>query len=218
MSELNIPKNAYTHHSTVGGVTFTLRTWNRDSDYRQGEALFVEYQTGGETHPFTHVPYEDDAFTWLARRFAKDSWTPYLWTLVGGEVLPIARSQLRRVDTLCLIGPIWAPVANIVEERPYGPGGAEARRGTKHFRPGAKVYVDTLVGLFPHTSFQVIGRHRATHRYVTMVIRGSWLTHWRVELVYSPHVIEQIWSGRDGTEVSRVYYEDWIRRFAGATI
>jgi hypothetical protein len=107
---------------------------------------------------------------------------------------------LKSENTLRLIGPIWAPVANIVEERPYGPGGAETRQGTKHFRPGAKVYVSTRLGHFKHMSFEVIGRHRATHRCVTMVIRGSWLTCWRVDLVHSPHVIEQIWWGSDGTK------------------
>nr|GFD56498.1 hypothetical protein [Tanacetum cinerariifolium] len=35
----------------------------------------------------------------------------------------------------------WTAVANIVRERPYGPGGAEIRLGTKHFAPGAKVYI-----------------------------------------------------------------------------
>lgn len=218
MSELSVPNDAYTHHLMVSDVTFTVRTWNRDHDYRQGEVLFVEYQTGGETHPFTHIPYEVDAFSWLARRFAKDTWTPHIWALVNGGAQPIARNQLRRTDTLRLIGPIWAPVANIVEERPYGPGGAETRQGTRHFQPGAKVYVSTRLGHFKRMSFQVIGRHRASHRYVTMVVSAAWLTRWRVELVYSPYVIEEIWWGSDGTEASKVYYEDWIQRFAGATI
>ena len=218
MSELGIPKNAYTHHLTVGGVTFTVRTWDRDSDYREREALFVEYQTGGKIRPFTHIPYEDEAFSWLASYLKIISWGKHISVLVEGEAKAITPGPLKSENTLRLIGPIWAPVANIVEERPYGPGGAETRQGTKHFRPGAKVYVSTLVGHFPHTSFQVVGRHRATHRYVTMVIRGSWLTRWRVDLVYSPHVIEQLWWGSGGTEDSRVYYEDWIQRFAGASV
>jgi hypothetical protein len=36
---------------------------------------------------------------------------------------------------------VWCIVANIVHERPYGPGGQEVRRGTKHFAPGAKVVI-----------------------------------------------------------------------------
>jgi hypothetical protein len=218
MSELNIPETAYSDLLTVGGVTFTFRTWDRNGDYREGETLFVEYRIEGKTHPFTHIPYEDDAFSWLASYLKKTSWGKHISVLIQDEAQAITPGPLKSENTLRLIGPIWAPAANIVEERPYGPGGAETREGTRHFRPGAKVYVSTLVGHFPHTSFQVIGRHRATHRYVTMVIRGSWLTRWRVELVYSPHVIEQIWWGSDGTEASKAYYEDCIQRFADANV
>jgi hypothetical protein len=39
------------------------------------------------------------------------------------------------------VQPQWAIVANVVDERPSGPGGEETRRGLKIFRPGAKVYV-----------------------------------------------------------------------------
>jgi hypothetical protein len=217
LSELNIPKNAYAHHLTVGGVTFTVRTWDRDGDYRQGEALFVGYQTGGKTHTFTHIPYEDEAFSWLASYLKTTSWGKHISVLVEGEAQAITPGPLKSENPLRLIGPIWAPVANIVEERSYGPGGAETRQGTKHFRPGAKVYVSMRLGHFKRMSLEVIGRHRASHRYVTMVVRASWLTRWRVELVYIPHIIEQIWWGSDGTEASRLYYEDWIQRLAGAT-
>jgi hypothetical protein len=217
MSPLNIPEDTHTQHLTVGGVTFTLRTWDRDRDYRQREALFVEYQTGGETHLFTHIPYEDDAVPWLASYLARSYWSRHIWVLVEGEAQTVTPGPLRSDNTLRLIGPIWCPVANIVEERSYGPGGVEKRRGTSHFQPGAKVYVRVRVGSGDKTSFEVIGRRRASHRYLTMVVRASWLTRWRVELVYSPHVIEQIWWGNDGTYASRVYFEDWIRPFAETT-
>jgi hypothetical protein len=214
---LNIPEDACTQHLTVGDVTFALRTWDRDCDHRQGEALFVEYQTGGETHPFTHIPYEDDAFSWLASYLARSYWRRRISVLVEGEARTVTPGPLRPDNTLRLIGPIWCPVASVIQERPYGPGGAEKRRGTRHFQPGAKVYVNTRFGSGDRTSFEVIGRDRTSHRYVTMIFSASWLTHWRVELVYSPHVIEQIWWGHDGTYASRVYFEDWIRPFAETT-
>ena len=37
--------------------------------------------------------------------------------------------------------PVWAIFGNIVEDRPHGEGGHERRSGTKHFPPGAKVYL-----------------------------------------------------------------------------
>ncbi|HEY7093930.1 MAG TPA: hypothetical protein VH393_12160, partial [Ktedonobacterales bacterium] len=163
MTELNAHKNLYTHHLTVGGATFTVRTWDRDGDYREGEALFVEYQVEGETRPFTHIPYEDESFSWLASYLKRTYWGNHISVLVEGEAKTITPGRLKSEDTLRLIGPVWTPVANIVEERSYGPEGAETRQGTKHFQPGAKVYVTTRLGHFKDMSFEVIGHHRASH-------------------------------------------------------
>jgi hypothetical protein len=33
------------------------------------------------------------------------------------------------------------------------------------------------------------------HSYITIVIRTEWLAQWRVQLVYSPHVIREIMRG-----------------------
>jgi hypothetical protein len=41
---------------------------------------------------------------------------------------------------------IWCIVANVVTSRPYGPGGAERRRGLRLFPPGAKVWVPAGFG------------------------------------------------------------------------
>ena len=88
-------------------------------------------------------------------------------------------------------------MANVVPERPYGPGGAETRRGTRLLAPGAKVFV------FPHlwdshgdyARLMVIGRHRASHRFVTLIMPARLLTNWRVDIAYSPHVIRSFLEG-----------------------
>lgn len=88
--------------------------------------------------------------------------------------------------------PVWCVVANVVMERAYGPGGAERRSGTKHFAPGARVYV---VGFYWGTggeSVTVVGRHRKSHRFITLDMRSRHLANWRAELVYSPYVIERV--------------------------
>jgi len=104
----------------------------------------------------------------------------------------------RRDALLTALGPhpapVWCVVANVVVERPYGPRGAERRRGTKHFVPEAKVYVlKPLWDWFPYgggmSHLMVIGRARKTHRSIAVVVRSTWLTNWRVQLVYSPHII-----------------------------
>lgn len=89
------------------------------------------------------------------------------------------------------IEPIWLITANVTEERDYGEGGSEKRRGTKHFRGNAKVYI---VGAHWGTceSVIVIGHHRASGRYVQMTIRKRHLKNLRMTLCYSPKVIEMV--------------------------
>lgn len=96
--------------------------------------------------------------------------------------------------------PVWCVSANIVQERPYGPGGAETRHGTKHFAPGAKVYCVAFFWSGPFTSVEVVGHHRGSHRFVRMIAEHGWLTNLKVELVYSPYVIGQLPSSHAGTK------------------
>jgi len=88
--------------------------------------------------------------------------------------------------------PAWCVAANVVMERPYGPGGVEKRRGTKHFAPGAKVYVYDFFWGMGGESVTVMGRHRKTHRYIQLSMRAKHLANWRAELVYSPAVAKVI--------------------------
>lgn len=115
--------------------------------------------------------------------------------------------------------PVWCVVANVVMERTYGPGGAERRSGTKHFAPGAKVYV---VGFFWGTGGErvtVVGRHRKSHRFITLAMEAEHLANWRAELVYSPHVIERVReygafsSGDPGGEEARTKAERIARSY-----
>lgn len=88
--------------------------------------------------------------------------------------------------------PVWCVVANIVMERGYGPGGEEKRRGTKKFAPGAKVFVYYFFWRSGHEKVTVIGRHRKSHRYISVIMPSRHLANWRAELVYSPHIAKQI--------------------------
>ena len=84
--------------------------------------------------------------------------------------------------------PSWCAVANVVESRPFGPGGIEIRHGTKHFAPGAKVYLITGYWGMGGRSVTVFGRRRGTHRFIKLDIRSDYLRNWRTELAYSPTV------------------------------
>ena len=76
---------------------------------------------------------------------------------------------------------IWLITANVIEERKCGEGGHEMRRGTKHFRGGAKVYI---VGAYwgMCESVIVIGHHRASGKYVQMTLQKRYLENLRMKL------------------------------------
>jgi len=88
--------------------------------------------------------------------------------------------------------PAWCVAANVVMERPYGPGGVEKRRGTKHFAPGAKVYVYGFFWGMGGERVTVMGRHRKTHRFIQLNMNAKHLANWRAELVHSPAVAKVI--------------------------
>jgi hypothetical protein len=77
-------------------------------------------------------------------------------------------------------------------ERGYGPGGVEKRRGTKHFAPGAKVFVVDFFWGMGGEQVTVVGRHRKSHRFIRIAMPAKHLANWRAELAYSPYVIRQI--------------------------
>lgn len=111
--------------------------------------------------------------------------------------------------------PVWGIVANIIQQRPYGPEGKELRSGTKHFAPGAKV---TLLNFYWGMGLEipiVVARHRRSHRYITFILRTNWLLNWRAELIYSPFVIDQMlknpWGTHLGPFPKETPYPEWIR-------
>jgi hypothetical protein len=54
-----------------------------------------------------------------------------------------------------------------------------------------------------YANIKVVGRHRGSQRYVTMIIRSAWVRNWRAELVYSPTLIDILsdkWDGSEGAK------------------
>ena len=98
----------------------------------------------------------------------------------------------------------WCLVGNIVEKRAYGDGGQETRSGTKNFSPGTKVYC--LHGQWGdgYEKIIVIGRHRGSKKFITVVVRSEWITNWRAKVVYNPEVLRRI---RQATSES--YKRNW---------
>jgi hypothetical protein len=198
----------------VGDITYQLRYLRHDSLAKQpgrqvDELIFLNFTTSDVRQQFTHIPYESDAFCWAAREcssrlLGEDSRRVTVFVaIVQGEPQSIDIASLREPDFFTMAGPVWCPVANMTEERRYGPDGSEIKRGSKHFAAGAKVYCFPMQWGDGYEQIEVVGRHRVTHRYVKMIISSSWLENWRVQLVYSPTVVRMLWPVWDGSERSR---------------
>ena len=94
----------------------------------------------------------------------------------------------RPQDKTTHLQPVWCVVAIVVAERPFGPGGAERRSGTKHFRPGAKLYIfDAFTGMCD--SVVAIGHHRSSNRFCKLVVDIHHVERFRTQLAYSPTVL-----------------------------
>ncbi len=104
---------------------------------------------------------------------------------------------------------VWVLVGNIVEERPYGPGGHERVSGTRLFRGNARIYLASLRHAYllrsgPLTSddpILVLGQHRKSGRWIQSWVRSCHTCNWRVRRLYQPAPLERLrkskWPGFD---------------------
>ena len=103
---------------------------------------------------------------------------------------------------------VWSVVATMQGRLGIESGAAG---GTVHFRPGAKLYCLPALWGDGYEQIKVTGHHRGSHRYVTMVLPSRLLTNWRVERVYSPHVIRTFDGRWDASELSKQTAEAIVR-------
>jgi hypothetical protein len=78
-------------------------------------------------------------------------------------------------------------------------GGGEAKRGTKHFSAGTKVYAFPAQWGDGYEKIVVVGKHRGSRGLVTMVIRSDWVTNWRAKMVYDPKVLRRLQKDTSGS-------------------
>jgi hypothetical protein len=85
----------------------------------------------------------------------------------------------------------WCVIAKIRDATPFGEGGKETKIGSKHFKPGAKVYiVDWYPGMC--MTVTVVGHHRKSNRLMTIDLHVKYLTDLKSKVVYKPYVLEKI--------------------------
>ncbi len=89
----------------------------------------------------------------------------------------------------------WCLVGNIVDEHPSGEKGWEVKHGTKHFSPGTKIYAFPAQWGDGYEKIIVVGRHRGSKDFVTMVIKSELVTNWRAKVVYNPEVLRRLQEG-----------------------
>jgi len=86
---------------------------------------------------------------------------------------------------------LWCIVGNIVGEHFYGEH-KEIKSGTKHFRPGAKVYCIPEFGGIAHESIPVIGKPRGSRAMINIVIPTKRIKNFRLQKVYSNSLFDKI--------------------------
>jgi hypothetical protein len=99
---------------------------------------------------------------------------------------------------------VWCLVANVTRElHPEGENG-EFRLGLKHFAPGAKLYCFPQQWGDGGEKLRVLGRHRkGGPKLIDIIISTKWLTDWRVQRVFHPHVVQTLGAVWDDTDDSR---------------
>ena len=105
---------------------------------------------------------------------------------------------------------LWCATANIKKEIAFGEEHI-IKKGTKHFRGGAKVHIASAYeGMCNNAT--VIGHHRSNGRYIRIDIPVKHLENFRLELVYSPKVINLILKNSDESfvEYTKDYAENLI--------
>ena len=100
----------------------------------------------------------------------------------------------------------WCLIGNIKEDIPYGHDGEIIMKGTKHFSPGTKVHVLPTQWGDGYYDVVVVGRHRGSKKFVTMIIPETSITNWRAKVVYKQEVLRRLQEALMPSSRSHQYY------------
>ena len=92
--------------------------------------------------------------------------------------------------TVPSLRPVWSLTATVKNEI-YLSKGIEIR-GSKHFEPGAKIYPCRKWSGDGYERPYVVGLHRETQQFTSVICPSDRLENWKVELVENPIVIFQL--------------------------
>ena len=115
----------------------------------------------------------------------------------------------------------WCLVGNVVSDHAFGEY-KEHLTGSKHFRPGAKVYIAPAQWGDGGEHVIVIGVPRHSRHPIEIVMRSELITNYRIKRVYSSAILrrmnESLYHWWDGTDESREQIRQCIERFNEAPL
>ena len=100
-------------------------------------------------------------------------------------------------------------VGNVIDKNYWGEK-KQLRSGTKHFRPGAKLYCVFVFGGGGHEFVRVLGKPRKSFRMIDIVFPTNYIKNFRLAKVYEPRIIDFIdkYEAVDNTEsIARYMFE-----------
>lgn len=132
-----------------------------------------------------------------------DRWA---WT---GTRHRVCQQRLTLVGLENQVEPVWCMVGNMVEERAYGVGGGETRRGTAYFAPGTKLYCLPRLHGHDESSYRLeaVGLARKPKQYIQIWVNLAWVTNRRVRMIYEPKIVDKLSGYWDASEQSRRWAE-----------
>lgn len=82
-------------------------------------------------------------------------------------------------------------VGNIVKDHAYGES-KEILIGTKHFQPGAKVYMAPANWGDSYENIVVIGCPRRAKHYIEIIMRSEYIENLRLKKVFTPFILDMM--------------------------
>ena len=89
----------------------------------------------------------------------------------------------------------WCLVGNIVNSHKYGES-KDVMIGTKHFQPGAKVYMAPPNWGDGYENIVVIGCPRRSKRYIEIITKSEYIKNCRIQKVYKPFILKMMDNSR----------------------
>lgn len=107
----------------------------------------------------------------------------------------------------------WCLVANVARETAHGEAGLDIQRGTRHFAPGAKLWIARPWWDPGHGRLRAVGHHRGSpRRFVGMVVRIEDLENFRARGVYNERLVRRLNGWRHDPTAPAVLQDSWQSR------